>query len=224
MPSSYTIPRTHTAPELAGLWDGPVWRQAEPLTLTHVRPESSDHHPATQARLLYDSRNIYVIFRVEDRYVRSVRTAYGDMVCKDSCVEFFVKPKADRGYLNFECNAGGTLLASYITDHTRTPEGFKQFVRLPADEGRQVRVYHSLPAVVEPERVEPLTWALEFALPLNLLAKYVGALGDPAGQTWSANLYKCGDETSHPHWISWSPVSALNFHLPDCFGSLHFAP
>jgi hypothetical protein len=224
MPCSYTIQRTRCAPELAGLWDSPAWRQAQPLTLSHVRPESSDHRPLTQARLLYDGSQVYVIFRVEDRFVRSVHSAYGDMVCRDSCVEFFVKPKVDKGYLNFECNAGGTLLASYITDHTRVPGGFKQFVRLPAADGNQVRVFHSLPAVVEPEVQTPATWTAQLHIPLALLAKYVGPMADPAGQTWSANFYKCGDETSHPHWLSWSPVNALNFHLPDCFGELRFAP
>ncbi|MEW6117215.1 MAG: carbohydrate-binding family 9-like protein, partial [Nitrospirota bacterium] len=39
---------------------------------------------------------------------------------------------------------------------------------------------------------------------------------------WRANFYKCGDATSHPHWASWAPVEALNFHLPHCFGTICF--
>ena len=38
-----------------------------------------------------------------------------------------------------------------------------------------------------------------------------------------ANVYKCGDRTSHPHWMSWNPVRTLNFHAPDEFGQLIFA-
>jgi hypothetical protein len=35
-------------------------------------------------------------------------------------------------------------------------------------------------------------------------------------------LYKCADQTSHPHWAAWSAVNTLNFHVPDCFGAVQF--
>jgi hypothetical protein len=76
--------------------------------------------------------------------------------------------------------------------------------------------------VVEPEIQEPTTWFIEFRIPISLLEKYVGPIGDPRGQRWTANFYKCGDKTSHPHWISWAPVDQLNFHLPRCFGPIVF--
>jgi len=40
------------------------------------------------------------LFRVEDRYVRSVHTRFGEPVYLDSCVEIFLQPRPDRGYLN----------------------------------------------------------------------------------------------------------------------------
>jgi len=76
--------------------------------------------------------------------------------------------------------------------------------------------------VVEPEIQSPIEWMLEFHIPIKLLEKHAGPVGDPAGQTWRANFYKCGDRTSHPHWASWSNVDELNFHLPRCFGALIF--
>jgi hypothetical protein len=43
-----------------------------------------------------------------------------------------------------------------------------------------------------------------------------------AGATLCANFYKCGDELSVPHYISWAPIEAEkpNFHRPDCFGKM----
>jgi hypothetical protein len=79
-----------------------------------------------------------------------------------------------------------------------------------------------MPEVVEPEIREPTIWFLEFHIPFALFEKHVGPLGKVGGQTWTANFYKCGDKTSHPHWASWSPVDKLNFHLPRCFGNLVF--
>jgi hypothetical protein len=209
-------------PELRGSWDGPAWMQADMLELAHFRPEGSRHRPKTFVKLLYNAEGIFGIFRVEDRYVRCVHTRYGDPIYKDSCVEFFVKPKADKGYFNFEFNCGGAFLCNYITNPDRTPGGFREFVRIPEEEGRHIIVDHSLPEIVEPEIKDGVTWTLEFFVPFGLIEKYIGEIGDVAGSQWKANLYKCGDETSHPHWASWQPVPKLNFHTPECFGAIRF--
>lgn len=115
------------------------------------------------------------------------------------------------------------MLLYYVTDTTRRPDGeFVGFLPLPPEEGSQVRRYHSLPERVEPEIEEDTEWVLEFAIPFTLFEKYIGALGDKAGQEWRANFYKCGDATSHPHWASWAPLPKTDFHLPECFGEIVF--
>jgi hypothetical protein len=218
-----TIRRAASPPGLDGPWDAPPWSGAETLTVAHFRPEGSAHRPVTEARVLHDGATVCVRFRVQDRYVRSVCTRYQDPVCTDSCVEWFVEPKAGRGYVNFEVNAGGTLLCSFIEDPARTPGGFAKWRPLPAEWGRQMEVRHSLPPVVEPELAGPVEWSVAYRVPVALLEACVGPLGDLSGQVWRGNFYKCGDKTSHPHWAAWSPVDALNFHLPHCFGRLRFA-
>jgi hypothetical protein len=220
--TEYLVRAARPRPRPQDGWDDPAWAAAETLEIFCFRPEGSDHRPRTRARLGWDEEGLFGLFRVEDRYVRSVHTRFGDPVYEDSCVEIFLQPKPGRGYLNFEMNAGGALLASHITDHRRTHDGFAVFTKLTAEDGRQVAVHSSLPSIVEPE-VEA-DWQLAFAIPNRLLEKYVGPIGPMAGQEWRANLYKCGDGTSHPHWASWSPVDALNFHLPHCFGTLRFEP
>ncbi len=214
----YRVRRARIRPDLRGDWGSPAWQQAGVADIAHFRPESSDHRPRAQARLLYDDAGLYGIFRVEDRYVRSVQTAYQGPVCTDSCVEFFVRPKADAGYFNFEFNCGGTLLCSTITQ----PRVESAIRLLPPEEGVQVRIFHSMPPVVEPEIQDPTTWVIEYAIPLDIFSRYVGPLGTLAGQVWRANFYKCGDRTSHPHWAAWSPVDRLDFHMPECFGRLMF--
>jgi len=219
----YTVKAAKKRPELQGLWDGPAWSRADTLELESFRPEGSENRPKTSVRLLYNEEGIFGIFRVDDRYVRCVHTRYGAPVYKDSCVEFFVKPKPGKGYFNFEFNCGGALLCSYITNPERTADGFKEYVLIPESEGRVVGIFHSMPAVVDPEITEPVTWTLEFFIPFSLLGKYAGPIGDIHGQEWAANFYKCGDETSHPHWVSWRPLPQLNFHMPEYFGTVRFA-
>jgi hypothetical protein len=214
--------RAAPRPRLEDGWDAAAWARAETLELAHFRAEGSDHRPRTRCRLLHDGAGLAGIFHVEDRYVRSVHERFGDPVYEDSCVELFLQPAPGRGYLNLEMNCGGTLRASHITDNRRVPGGFAAFTPLTEDEGRSVGIRSSLPRRVDPEIAAPLEWQLAFFVPLALLERHVGALGRLAGQSWRANVYKCGDSTSHPHWASWAPLEARNFHLPHCFGTLRF--
>jgi len=218
----YRIRRARQAPALDAAWDAPGWAHAEVAVLGSARPESSDHRPRTEVKVLYDSAGLYAIFRVQDRYVRSVNTEYNSSVCQDSCVELFVKPRTDKGYFNFETNCGGAILCSYIEDATRIPGGFKRFTRLSAAALDQVRIHSSLPKTVEPEVTTPTTWTNALFIPLKVLAQYLGPLPEPKGEVWSGNFYKCGDKTSHPHWLSWAPVAELNFHRPQDFQALRF--
>jgi hypothetical protein len=77
---------------------------------------------------------------------------------------------------------------------------------------------------VEREIEDEVTWSLEFAIPFALFHAYVGNPGTIAGREWRGNLYKCGNKTSRPHWASWSPLKERNFHAPQDFGVLRFAP
>lgn len=215
---TYTIRATTSRPHLDGQWDSPVWQKAETARIEWFHPKSSEHHPKTEARALYSDAGIHVIFRVEDRYVRSITTEYMGPVYKDACVEFFVQPKADKGYFNFEINCGGTLLLSYAT---RTADGRRNYDEVPPELGSRVEIFHSMPKTVEPELPGPVTWFVEYFIPFSLFEHYIGPLGIVAGQTWRGNFYKCAENNSHPHWGAWSPVGdELDFHQPDKFGQL----
>ncbi len=219
----YTIRKTDTAPRRNAGWGEAPWSEAERLRLEHFREEGSGHQPKVEVKLLFDETRIYVFFRVEDRYVRAIRTEYQSPVCKDSCVEFFVRPLPGDGYFNFECNCGGTLLASYLEDWTRTPEGFVKRTLLDEADAEHIEVQSSLPQRIEEEITDPVTWWLKLTVARPVFERYLGPLGDFTGAEWQANFYKCGDELSHPHWGSWQPVGgALNFHQPDTFGRIGF--
>jgi hypothetical protein len=219
---SYIIKKTASAPALNAGWDSADWQNANIVEINNFRVESSDHHPVTRAKVLHDNQYIYILFDVQDKYVRSVNTGYQNSVCRDSCVEFFCQPPGRSDYLNFEFSCGGSFLVYHIIDPTRTGSGMK-FDVLTLEDAGSMRVFTTMPFVVEPEITEDTNWNLAAKLPLALFTKYCEApKGDVSGTTWRANFYKCGDGTSHPHWASWQPVSAKNFHLPDCFGEIVF--
>ena len=220
----YLIKKTRLVPELKGFWEGPVWDRANVLTIAHYRKEGSEHHPLTRTKLLYDNQTLYGIFRVEDRYVRCLRTGYMTEVWKDSCVECFIQPKTDKGYFNIEINCGGALYCSYVEDPTRTEYLLKKFTPLPESLGKKIRIFHSLTAPIDPEIQEKLDWTVEFQVPLSVFEPFVGKIGKLAGREWRGNINKCGDETSHPHWGTWSPIGEREFHRPQDFGTIRFEP
>lgn len=219
----YTIHRTATKPSYNGQWESSVWQQAQTLQVDNFHPQSSAHRPNTQVKLLYDEKNLYVIFRIEDQYVKAVYTEYQDPVCNDSCVEFFVMPKQGKGYFNFEINCIGTLLLYYIKDPRRTDDGFEQYEPIGKELVNRMTIFHSIPEKLKVEIETPLEWYIEYNIPFALFETYLGTLNKGEGRIWRGNFYKCGDHTSHPHWASWAPIGeALDFHQPDFFGVLEF--
>lgn len=218
----YNVMFAAQPPEINSPWNGEVWKNALALEVSSFRRESSAHRPATSCKLLYDRRQIYGIFHVNDQYVRCIHTEFQSEVYKDSCVEFFVQPQAADAYFNFEFNCGGALLASYVIDPTRVDGKVRQFIPLSPEDDQEIKRYSSLPQTVEPEITRPINWFLGFSIPFSVLGQYASIPVDVRGQVWRANFYKCGNETSRPHWGSWSPVHELNFHLPTDFGELYF--
>lgn len=225
MPTTCQIRRALERPRLNAQWDCPTWAAAVTLRIEHFHPQSSSHRPVTHARLLYDSAAIHVAFQVRDEFVKCEHTEFQSMVCNDSCVEFFVRPRADQGYLNFEFNCGGTLLVYYIEDATQIAGKFRKYRPVEAAQADLVRVATSLPKRISPERTEPVTWCLQFSVPFEFFEQFVGPLGAIPGQEWRGNLFKCASRTSQVHWASWAPIGPeLNFHRPEFFAPLVFDP
>jgi len=202
-------------------WDKPAYHAVEPLRLSHFMGERPEHVPVVQAKLLYDRDALYVMFQVADRYVRAVARAHQDAVCRDSCVEFFFTPGEDLavGYFNLEMNCGGTVLFH----HQVVPR--QGSVEIDAADVARIDIAHSLPRIVDPEIAKPVSWTVEYRLPVDILGKYAASVQRPApGVRWRGNFYKCADATSHPHWLTWSPVDypRPDFHRPMSFGMIEF--
>ena len=69
-----------------------------------------------------------------------------------------------------------------------------------------------------------MSWVLEYRLPFRIMDDYTQVEYPHSGIRWRANLYKCADGSSHPHWLTWSPieVTEIDFHRPEFFGHLVF--
>ncbi|MBP1770518.1 MAG: diguanylate cyclase [Candidatus Aminicenantes bacterium] len=196
---------------------GLSWAEIPALRIGHYLWLDNGYRPEVEARLCRSDQFLHVRFRVGEERIRARYTKFQDPVYKDSCVEFFIDafPGSGVGYVNFETNAIGTLLAAVGPDRSHRkplwPEDLAGF-EVRSSVAEPVDGTHGAPE-----------WTLEYRVPLALFRKLYGReIG--AGCRSAANFYKCGDETEFPHYGAWSPVEtpAPDFHRPECFGEIVF--
>ncbi len=215
-----SVPKLATPPKIDGNWNKPPWQNIASQKIDKYMGAKPQHLPRTEVKLAYDDNAIYVIFRVEDRYIRAVAQKHQDCVCTDSCVEFFFCPGTDieKGYFNLEMNCGGIMLFHYQL----VPR--KDQVKVSEADCAKVQIAHSQPQIVNPEVAGPVTWTVEYRLPFDLLGNYRSVVKPAPGVTWRANFFKCADHTSHPHWLTWAFVDRPrpDFHVPEAFTALEF--
>ena len=218
--SVYAVVRVKDPMKIDGNWDKPQWQKTKAINLKNRMGDLPKFTPSVQAKMMYDDANVYVIFRVQDHYVRCVTDKINGPVWEDSCVEFFFSPdtKLPEHYFNLEINCGGTPLMHY------NGISGKEKKKLELEDIKKVEIAHTMPKLVDPEKTEPITWVIEYRVPLAMLEKVSHVTHPNQGVTWRANFYKCADKSFNPHWITWSPVvnDKPNFHLPRYFGTLEF--
>jgi hypothetical protein len=218
----YTVKKVKTLPEIYDLFKSDNWSSAGIITIDTFLSPGHNHKPLTKAKLVHDGNTIAVMFEVTDNYIIAKGTNYQDRTHKDSCIEFFIEPIAEKGYFNFEFNCCGTLLLSYIEDATRKGDGFEKYEMIPEDAIIGLEVHTSLSDPIFDEIQIPTTWTISYRIPKSIFERYLGNISTFSGMTMRGNLYKCADESSHPHWGYWADIGdILDFHQPNIFNYIH---
>jgi hypothetical protein len=213
-PPTYEVKRSPAPISIDANWNKKIWKNTNAAVISNFIRKVPSFHPRPEVKMRYDAENIYVIFRVHDRYVRSITTEINGPVWKDAAVEFFFCPDTTRPdqYFNLEINCGGTALLGFRSN-SPTPDDIKT-----------IEVAHSLPQTIDPEITDPVTWTLEYRIPLSTLQKYSTVTRPAKGVRWKANFCKIAENNSNPHYMTWSSINAPkpNFHMPQFFGTLLF--
>lgn len=157
----------------------------------------------TLAKVVYNDEKIFVRLETEETDITAVVTEDNGQVCKDSCMEFFIRPNiSDKRYFNFEINPLGTLHLAIGKDrYDRKKINFDRSMF-------NIRTY-----------VLNTGWIAEFEIPFALINKFTGF-----SETCYGNFYKCGDETAEPHYCVWNDVETPepDFHQFRYFGRFVF--
>ena len=195
----YKLVRTKISnPDIAS----PEWERAILGEIAVNRWTEWHTAPRTTFKMLCSDEGITVLMHTEEQGLRAeCREQNGD-VYKDSCMEFFIKPdNHDGNYLNFEFNPNGIL-------HLGIGSGRHGRRLIDTDRG----VFDIVSVAKEGD------WTLKFYIPFSFLLEHFKKIS----RVCRANLYKCGEETDHSHFATWSEVEldAPDFHVPDFFGFL----
>lgn len=123
---------------------------------------------------------------------------------EDSCVEIFLQnPAKPEEYFNFETTSRGYLLAAHGPDRNN----------------REVLSQDDIDKVIRTKQVASVAgnlicWGMTVQIPASLFG-----LNSFEGCVLRGNLYKCGDKSTTPHYLSAFPIETEkpDFHRPEFF-------
>jgi hypothetical protein len=92
--------------EISALLD----KQEGRLLIDTINWKGYDYKPDVALAIAYSGNEIFLKYYIKESYFKAEKTDTNQMVCEDSCVEFFVSPEDDGIYYNMEFNAIGTCL------------------------------------------------------------------------------------------------------------------
>lgn len=172
------------------------------------------YKPEVNFRIAYWQDEIWLKYYVSEENILAKETNINGGVHKDSCVEFFISPGKEE-YYNFEFNCIGVPHVSYGKARAERVSIDPEILKL-------IKVKSSLGDQPFDEKTGGHEWEMMIIIPKvcfshdnNLIFKGLKA---------NANFYKCGDDTSKPHFITWNPVGTKDpdYHQPAYFGKLSF--
>ncbi|GHU65657.1 hypothetical protein FACS189447_04980 [Spirochaetia bacterium] len=195
----------YTAKQINGL---PDWNSIEEIKIDLPLWVTPPPGLKISAKLCYSPDKIHVRLQAVEKQILSRFSGLLDMVCLDSCLEFFFSPlEGHLHYFNFEFNPQGAMWLGYGSDRNHS-----------------IRQY--IPKYRELFSVSPFTieggWGVEFSIPSSFICIYAPAFTLEKGKTIRGNFYKCGDETATPHYLVWNPIESKtpDYHKPEYFGKI----
>lgn len=172
------------------------------------------YRPNVNFRIGHENNAILLKYYVTEKNILAQETRTNGDIYKDSCVEFFISMD-NKNYYNFEFNCIGTIHIGYGS-------GRKNRVPVQPEIAEKIEIVSSLGNQPFAEKNGEYEWEMMIRIPLNCFAfDKVETLQD---KNATANFYKCGDETSEPHFVTWNPIGTENpdYHCPEFFGKIRF--
>jgi hypothetical protein len=185
------------------------------LKIEQVNWEEFPYRPEVSVQIAYNEHDLFLRYQVSEQSVKAVVTENNGPVWTDSCVEFFLSPEGNDVYYNLEINCIGTALLGFRKKGEPTVHASDEVIG-------SIRRLASLGSKSFQEKKKSAEWQMTVAIPWEAFFKH--ELKPVQGKKMRGNFYKCGDELSVPHFVSWTRIKTEkpSFHVPEFFGGLEF--
>jgi hypothetical protein len=184
-------------------------RETVAESVSCVNWEEYPYAPEVSVRLAYSEKALILLYKVYEEHVLGNVLDNNGPVWEDSCVETFIQDPINEGYYNIEVNCIATKLAAHRLSRTDS-ELFNE------EKLAEIKCWSSLEHKKTDLRDQE--WTLLEIIPFSAIGL------ESAPDHLNVNFYKCGDNCSRAHYLSWSPIGLLkpDFHCPEFFGKLRF--
>ncbi len=189
--------------------------EIEALQLEMVNWKEFPYKPDVSVQIAYNENELFLQYQVNEQSVKAEITESNGRVWTDSCVEFFLSPEGNDEYYNLEMNCIGTILLGFRKNG-------EPAIHASEEQIATIRRISTLGDSPFPEIEGQTEWQITVAIPWEVFFKHT--LQPIAGKKMRGNFYKCGDELSVPHFVSWTKIKTEkpSFHHPEFFGGLEF--
>jgi len=193
------------------------WEDA-PSTGDFVR--TMDGQPAdqkTQAKLLWDDKNLYVAFINEDKDIWTTLDKHDDKLWTQEADEMFIDADGDgKTYVELQVNAKGATFDSYLPTYRQNQNDW--------DSGMKAGV--TIDGTLNKRDDEDKKWTVELAIPLEAAKgkeKEMKNVPPKVGTEWRVNFFRMDQPNGRPQsGTGWSAPMVGDFHALDKFGVLVF--
>ncbi len=203
----------------------PIWAEA-PLAGPFV--DTMTGAPAEQkttARMLYDSKFLYVAFENEDTDVWTTLTKRDDKLWTQEVDELMIDADGDgKTYVELQVNPAGTVFDTYLPAYRQREDAFDA----------EMKVAVSVQGTLDKRDDADKGWTAEIAIPLaKVVTPKAGfvpsaprSVPPKPGEMWRANLYRMdwpkGPTGGRQTGWGWNPPLVGDFHQLERFGALVF--
>jgi hypothetical protein len=226
----YLARLTPKPPKLDGKLDEPAWATApstgpfvNTMTGAPVTPQMK-----TEAKLLWDKKNLYVAFDNTDDDVWTDLTKRDDKLWTEEADELMIDADGNgRTYIELQVAPNGNIFDTYLPSPRRYEDTVDPKMKPFSWNSKMTAKVH-VDGTLNKRDDKDKGWTVELALPLEdvkgLDDKSGVRLPPEPGDVWRINMYRMDLPKGKPQQAAgWSPPMVGDFHALGRFGELVFA-
>ncbi len=200
-----------------GKLDEAAWKDA-PSTGAFVRTmDAGKPEQATTAKLLWDDKNLYVAFELEDKDVWTTLDKHDDKLWTQEAVEMFIDADGDgKTYVELQANPKGVTFDSWLPAYRKNEN----------DWDSNMKAGVTVDGTLDNRSDTDKGWVVELAIPLEAARgklKEMKGVPPTVGTEWKVNFFRMDLPQGRSQVGSaWSAPMVGDFHALNRFGTIVF--